>query len=224
MKRMYLAGADVVGPISPRRWRICVLSMVNSQSSMNSHRCRREDSVVSGTCFMRLIMVLTIDRLNSKPPSSLKKFDRNPTRTRCLLGYVRHRRWRDRTILILNSSGISPRKTEICLRSRSMLFSLPVLRSVVMARVAMDRFASEISPSRSSLHLATMRGCDAATTLTVFMAAKRTDGFELDRNSCSTVMAGLSSCGSMLGSAHMALAASYTTISDLWRRLASRNA
>jgi len=61
------------------------------------------------------------------------------------------------------SSEISDKKTEICLSSLSMLFSLPVLRRVVMARVAMLRLASAMRPSRSSLHLETRRGLPTAT-------------------------------------------------------------
>lgn len=38
MNRMYLAGAEVEGPKSPTRLRICVDRAVNSQSSMKSHR------------------------------------------------------------------------------------------------------------------------------------------------------------------------------------------
>lgn len=66
-------------------------------------------------------------------------------------------------MVILYSSGISERNTEICLSRRSTLFSLPVLRRVVMASVAMDRLASAMSASRSSLHLDTMRGWLTAT-------------------------------------------------------------
>lgn len=44
MNLMYRAGADVEGPNSPTRLRICVDSAVNSQSSMKSHRWNRDIS------------------------------------------------------------------------------------------------------------------------------------------------------------------------------------
>mmetsp|Transcript_10020 Transcript_10020/g.19111 ORF Transcript_10020/g.19111 Transcript_10020/m.19111 type:complete len:303 (+) Transcript_10020:3613-4521(+) len=222
--RMYLAGALVDGPMSPRRLRIWVESMVNSQSSMNSHRCRRDDSVVSGTRRMRETMPPTMDRLNSNPPSSRRKLERKPMMTRCLDGYVRHSCWRDRTTVILYSSAMSVRKDEICFSRRSMEFSDPVLRRVVMARVATDRFESAMSDSRSSLHLATTRGWACATVARVFMAANRTAGLGLDRDICRTDTAGLRSCGSAWGRPHTILAASYDTSSDLWRRDDSRKA
>ena len=54
-------------------------------------------------------------------------------------------------------------KPEICFMSRSTELSLPVLRSVVMARVAMLRFTSEMRLSRSRLHAVTAAGCFMAT-------------------------------------------------------------
>mmetsp|Transcript_11449 Transcript_11449/g.33750 ORF Transcript_11449/g.33750 Transcript_11449/m.33750 type:complete len:300 (+) Transcript_11449:1603-2502(+) len=172
---------------------------------------------------MRLTMPDTIDLLNSNPPSSRRKLDRKPMMTRCLEGYVRHSCWRDRTTVILYSSAISVRKVEICLSRRSMEFSDPVLRRVVMARVAMERLESAISASRSSLHLDTVRGWACATCARVFMEANRMDGLGLDRNICSTEMAGLRSCGSTCGKPHMSLAASYDTISVLCLSDDSRN-
>lgn len=44
MNLMYRAGADVEGPSSPTRLRICVDSAVNSQSSMKSHRWKSDIS------------------------------------------------------------------------------------------------------------------------------------------------------------------------------------
>mmetsp|Transcript_3507 Transcript_3507/g.4660 ORF Transcript_3507/g.4660 Transcript_3507/m.4660 type:complete len:209 (-) Transcript_3507:690-1316(-) len=208
MKRMYLAGADVLGPMSPKRCKICVDSIVNSQSSMNSHRCRSDDSVVSGTALINVMMELTIVFLNANPPSSRRKLDMNPTRIRCLAGYVKHRRCRLLTIVILYSSAMSDKKEEICFNNRSMEFSLPVRSRVVMARVAMNRFESEMSDSRSSLHLATRRGCVLETSARIFMDPNRVEGLELFKKFCRMEMAGLISCASADGNAQMALAAS----------------
>ena len=47
------------------------------------------------------------------------------------------------TTTILNSSPISLMKEEICFIRRSMEPSVPVFSSVVIARVAMERFESD---------------------------------------------------------------------------------
>ena len=47
--------------------------------------------------------------------------------------------------------------------SRSTDDSAPVLRSVVMASVAIERFESVIRFSRSRLHAVTAAGCDIET-------------------------------------------------------------
>lgn len=46
------------------------MSSENSQSSMNSQRCRREVSLVSGMVVMSSTMLSTMLFLNSNPPSS----------------------------------------------------------------------------------------------------------------------------------------------------------
>lgn len=66
-------------------------------------------------------------------------------------------------LLTLNSSEISDMKEEICFMSRSMLLSLPVFSSVVMARVAMLRLESVTRFSRSKLQAVTADGCFMAT-------------------------------------------------------------
>ena len=48
---------------------------------------------------------------------------------------------------------------------------------------------SEMRPSMSILQLVTASGWVMATLLSVRTAAKRSTGFELERKSCSTVMA-----------------------------------
>lgn len=68
--------------------------------------------------------------------------------------------------LTLNSSEISDMKEEICFMSRSMLLSLPVFSSVVMARVAMLRLESVTRFSRSRLQAVTADGCFMATCIT----------------------------------------------------------
>mmetsp|Transcript_26436 Transcript_26436/g.62095 ORF Transcript_26436/g.62095 Transcript_26436/m.62095 type:complete len:209 (-) Transcript_26436:1067-1693(-) len=208
MNRMYRAGAEVEGPSSPSKWRISVDRRVNSQSSMNSQRCKRELSVVSGTWRIKLMMEFTMDFLKSKPPSSLKKFDMKPTNTRCFAGYVRHNFWRLRTTVILNSSAISVRNAEICFKSRSMEFSDPVFSKVVIARVAMERLVSPMRASRSSLHFETTRGWLLATIAKVRIAAYLVAGLGELKKSCKTDTAGLKSWGSMSGREQMARAAS----------------
>lgn len=68
MKRMYLEGWGVRGPSLPNRCRILVASTVCSQSSMNSQRCARPVSLLSGFSSMMLMMQSTMARLYSKPP------------------------------------------------------------------------------------------------------------------------------------------------------------
>ena len=119
------------------RWRICVESAVNSQSSMNSHRWKSELSFVSGIASTSSRIESTIAFLNSKPPSSRRKLARKPTSTRCF-SQVLEAELADRrhTTTILNSSAISFMNVEICFISRSTEPSEPVLSSVVIASVA----------------------------------------------------------------------------------------
>ena len=56
------------------------------------------------------------------------------------------------TTTILNSSAMSAMNDEICFMSRSTENSEPVFSSVVIASVAIERFESEISDSRSYRH------------------------------------------------------------------------
>mmetsp|Transcript_3997 Transcript_3997/g.13008 ORF Transcript_3997/g.13008 Transcript_3997/m.13008 type:complete len:263 (+) Transcript_3997:962-1750(+) len=105
---------------------------------------------------------------------------------------------------------------------RSMPWPRPVLRSVVMASVAMERLTSVIRFSMSRLQAATAAGKVMATRFSVRTAAKRSVALGDDRKSCSTVMDGASSRLVTPGREQMVRAASYTTISDLWRSEASR--
>ena len=73
----------------------------------------------------------------------------------------------DFTTTILNSSPISLMNEDICFISLSMLVSVPVFSKVVMARVAIDLLASDTNSSMSSLHFATLTGCNTATSLRV---------------------------------------------------------
>uniref|UniRef100_A0ABI7WWK8 Uncharacterized protein n=1 Tax=Felis catus TaxID=9685 RepID=A0ABI7WWK8_FELCA len=70
MKRIYLEGLLVLGPSWPRRCRMRVARTVNSQSSMNSHRCDSPVSLLSVFSSMMLMMQSTMARLYSKPPCS----------------------------------------------------------------------------------------------------------------------------------------------------------
>mmetsp|Transcript_32897 Transcript_32897/g.53732 ORF Transcript_32897/g.53732 Transcript_32897/m.53732 type:complete len:218 (-) Transcript_32897:138-791(-) len=114
---------------------------------------------------------------------------------------------------ILNSSAMSVINVPICFIRRSMLNSLPVFRSVVMARVAMLRFGSETSDSMSTLHVVTARGCVVATLFSSRMAANRSTGLCDVKYSCSTRMAGVRSLALVTFRVQMPLAASNTTIS-----------
>lgn len=73
MKRMYLEGVGVRGPSFPSRWRILVASTVCSQSSINSHRCAKPVSLLSGFSSMILIIQSTMALLYSKPPYKREK-------------------------------------------------------------------------------------------------------------------------------------------------------
>lgn len=158
--------------------------------------------------FMSSTMLSVMAFLYSKPPSSLKKLARKPTSTAFFWGNLRQSCLIDVTIRILNSSAMSFMKVEICFISRSTLLSSPVLSSVVIASVPIDRFESVMSASMSSLHLVTHTGYLNATSLSVRIAQKRKVGLVDDRKSCSTVMAGLRSLASTPGRLQMALAAS----------------
>mmetsp|Transcript_22058 Transcript_22058/g.55297 ORF Transcript_22058/g.55297 Transcript_22058/m.55297 type:complete len:225 (-) Transcript_22058:837-1511(-) len=222
MWRMYLPGADVLGPLSPTRCRIWVERKVNSQSSMNSHRCPSPLSTASGISPMSTRIVSTIDRLNSKPPSSRSTLERKFMRMRCFWGYLRQSARIASTTMTLNSSAMSDMKEPICFMRRSTELSLPVLSSVVMASVAMLRLLSAIMFSRSTLQVVTVRGNAIATLLSARTAAKRSVGFGEERKSWRTVMAGVSSLCVTSGIWQMALAASKMTISERWRRHDSR--
>jgi len=111
----------------------------------------------------------------------------------------------------------------ICFIRRSTDDSLPVLSRVVMASVEMDLLLSEMRLSMSMLQLVTAMGCVIATLLSVRTAAKRSTGLLDERNSCSTVIAGVSSRVVTSFISVMARAASKMTISALCRRHDSRN-
>lgn len=78
-------------------------------------------------------------------------------------GNFKHRDRIASTTTILNSSAISDMKLVICLMRRSTLDSLPVLRRVVIARVAILLFWSDIKLSKSTLQFVTARGRVIAT-------------------------------------------------------------
>mmetsp|Transcript_13061 Transcript_13061/g.42265 ORF Transcript_13061/g.42265 Transcript_13061/m.42265 type:complete len:209 (-) Transcript_13061:918-1544(-) len=208
MKRMYFEGSCVLGPSTPSRYRIWVESSVNSQSSMNSHRCERPASLASGTRAMMESSVSTMAFLYWKPPSSRSTFARKVISSRCFCGNLRHIARIASTTTILKSSAISDMKDVICFISRSTPDSEPVLSSVVMASVAMERFESLMRPSMSMLQGVTAIGCAIAILLSVRTAEKRHAGFGEQRKSCSTVIDGDSSRCATDVSEQMAVAAS----------------
>mmetsp|Transcript_3374 Transcript_3374/g.9898 ORF Transcript_3374/g.9898 Transcript_3374/m.9898 type:complete len:225 (-) Transcript_3374:1032-1706(-) len=205
---IYLAGAVVEGPITPTRCKIWVDSAVNSQSSINSHKWNRDDSLVSGIAHMRAMIASTIAFLKSNPPSSRKKLARNPTSIRCLRGYLRHSSRMAITTTILNSSAISFINEDICFIRRSTEDSDPVFNKVVMASVAIERLPSAIRDSISSLHFITADGFTIATCDNARMAASRRVDFGEERRSCNTATAGPRSRSSAPGMEQRALAAS----------------
>lgn len=143
--------------------------------------------------------------------------------TACFFGNLRHSARMASTTTILKLSEMSERKVEICFIRRSMLDSLPVFNSVVMARVATLRFWSAIRFSMSRFTVLSELGCVMATLLSVRTAANRSVGRGDERNSCSTETAGPRSRAEMSLMLTMARAASYMTISLLLRRQDSRN-
>mmetsp|Transcript_12633 Transcript_12633/g.31109 ORF Transcript_12633/g.31109 Transcript_12633/m.31109 type:complete len:206 (-) Transcript_12633:961-1578(-) len=205
---MNLDGVSVSGPSVPSSCRILTLRNANSQSSMNSHRCVRPASLLSGIFWMMSSMASTIAFLNRKPPSSRSMVLRNAISVRCFSGNLSASARMASTTTILNSSVMSLMKPVICFMRRSTDAALPVLSSVVMASVAIERFTSVIRFSMSRLHVVTASGCVMATRFSVRTAAKRSVALGDDRNSCSTVTAGVSSRDVTLGSAQMARAAS----------------
>mmetsp|Transcript_7502 Transcript_7502/g.23721 ORF Transcript_7502/g.23721 Transcript_7502/m.23721 type:complete len:209 (+) Transcript_7502:2842-3468(+) len=208
MKRMYDDGSAVAGPSVPSTARIAVESGVNSQSSMNSHKFISPASLASGICAMSSRIVSTIAFLYVKPPSSRSMFERKVMSSRCFCGNLMHIERIASTTITLNSSAISLMKVVICFISRSTPASEPVLSRVVIASVAIERFASLIRPSRSMLHGVTAAGCSIAIRLSVRAAAKRSVGLLEQRKSCSTVIAGESSRWLTLGRPHSAFAPS----------------
>lgn len=80
----------------------------------------------------------------------------------CLEGNLRQSVRTASMTVILNSSVMSAMKPEICFIKRSTLDSLPVLRRVVMAKVAMDRLVLVMRLSMSGLHCRTASGLNEA--------------------------------------------------------------
>ena len=224
MKRMYRAGAGVVGPSSPSKCKICVDSMVNSQSSMNSHRCNKLLSVDSGTARINEMMELTMLRLNSKPPSSRKKLLRNPTKTRCLAGYVRQsfcRRADDGNLVLVRNFRQ---------KGRNLLEQAfnGIFRSRLEQRCNGECRNGAVGITNQSFQIFIALG--DGTGVAVGNGRQGANGGKARaglgarlKNSCSVQMAGFKSCASAPGRWQMARAASYTTNSDLCRKLASRN-
>uniref|UniRef100_A0A182QAN4 Uncharacterized protein n=1 Tax=Anopheles farauti TaxID=69004 RepID=A0A182QAN4_9DIPT len=183
--------------------------------------CPRPASFASGFSSMISMIVSTIEVLYSSPPSSRSMPLRKFIVTACFRGNLVQSERMACTTTSLNSSEISATKVAICFISRSTELSAPVFRSVVMASVATERFESAISPSKSRLHTFTAGGCSIATLFIVRTAAKRSVALEEPQNSCRMLTAVDSSRGFVRFRFTMAWAASYTTISDLLRRLHS---
>mmetsp|Transcript_25799 Transcript_25799/g.42621 ORF Transcript_25799/g.42621 Transcript_25799/m.42621 type:complete len:209 (-) Transcript_25799:946-1572(-) len=208
MKRMYFEGSCVFGPSMPSKYKIWVESSVNSQSSINSHRCASPASLASPTRAMMVSSVSTIAFLYANPPSSRSTLERKVIRRRCFWGNLRHMARIASTTTILKSSAISDMKEVICFMSRSTPDSLPVFNNVVIARVAIERLESLINPSISMLHGVTASGCAIATLLRVRTAENLQQGLGEHRKSCNTVTDGDNSRCVTFGSEQIAVAAS----------------
>lgn len=96
---------------------------------------------------------------------------RNVSIPACLLGNLRQSVLIASTMVTLNSSVMSAMNPEICFIKRSTLDSLPVLRRVVMAKVAMERLVLEIKDSISGLQDRTASGLKEAKLCRIRMAA-----------------------------------------------------
>mmetsp|Transcript_20043 Transcript_20043/g.35781 ORF Transcript_20043/g.35781 Transcript_20043/m.35781 type:complete len:333 (-) Transcript_20043:467-1465(-) len=213
MYLMYFCGLQVVGPSWPSKCNTRCERRVNSQSSMNSQRCSRPSSLACGMVSIILMMASTIDFLKSYPPSSRRASLKKLSNTLCLWGNFTHRSFMASITTILNSSAMSLMKLLICFIKRSMLNSLPVLRRVVMAKVAIFRLGSEISDSMSMLQVVTASGCVVATLFSRRTAANRRTGLWDVRYNWRTRMAGVKSLGLTVFNEQMHFAASNTTIS-----------
>ena len=126
-------------------------------------------------------------------------------------------------MVILNSSVMSPMNVEICFINRSTLPSLPVFRSVVMAKVAMERFELEMRVSISGLQDWTAVGLKVATLWRMRMAANLVTARGEVRNSCRVWMAWVISESETSRTLQIALAASKLTISALCRSQLSKS-
>lgn len=141
----------------------------------------------------------------------------------CLDGNFKHKVLMASTMVTLNSSVISDMKVLICVMRRSTEDSFPVLRSVVMANVAIDRFEFEMRLSMSGLHCRTASGLKEANWWRILIAANLVTALGLVKKSCSTCMAWPISASVRSGMSPMAFAASKLTISLLSRNHSSKS-
>ena len=135
----------------------------------------------------------------------------------CLLGNLRHSVRIASTIVILNSSVMSDMNVDICFIRRSTLPSFPVFRSVVIAKVAIERLEFEIRDSMSGLQVVMAEGFVEAIEWRIRTAANLVTGRGEERNICKVWMAwvispSVTSCMSQIN-----FAASKLTISLLCR-------
>lgn len=109
--------------------------------------------------------------------------DKNVSIPACLLGNFKHSVRIASTTVTLNSSVMSAMNVLICFISRSTEASFPVLRRVVMAKVAMLRLVFEMRLSISGLHCRTASGLKDANWCSIRMAANFVTARGLVRNS-----------------------------------------
>ena len=152
---IYFVGSKVLGPSTPSKCRTLTDNLVNSQSSMNSHKCDKAVSLQSPMYLIISNIASTTARLKSYPPSSRKTPERKLSIDGCFDGNFKHKALIASTTIILNSSLISNINPDICFINLSTEASLPVFNKVVIANVAIERLESVIKFSISKLHAAT---------------------------------------------------------------------
>ena len=149
--------------------------------------------------------------------------ERKDSMRACLDGNFKHSVRIASTIVTLNSSVISDMNVLICVMSRSTDDSFPVLSSVVMANVAIDRFEFEMRLSISWLHGRTASGLNEANWCKILIAANLVTALGLVKKSCRTCIACPISASVRSGISPMAFAASKLTISLLSRSHSSKS-
>ncbi|VDP56495.1 unnamed protein product [Schistosoma mattheei] len=202
---------------------LILLNFRNKKKFTETRKTNPPILLASGICLIIDSIATTTAFLKVYPAESRRSPDKKFNNTVYFLGYFVANAWIDSNTTILNSSLISLMNGDTCFSKRSTFDSLPVFSKVVIASVAMLLLGSPISCSRSRLHAVTAAGWLLATAFNVCTAAYRNAGLEDVQSSCKTPTAGANSLAVKFRRLIIARAASYMTISDLWRRDDSKN-